>query len=416
MADVVIEAEVGKSRKGPFWAKATLQGCHLQSIRKNNYRKNERDFEYSITGQASVPSRTILTFWTEGGDGGDGFADFWILQVNSDIREQKVSSGSHYYLKGRIEILAYGSGDTDALRLRKWWEEWSVSQGGQTDLTARWLGKYIRKGYSTPPSPPKAGFIDNLIHAPVTLFKPVDGWIFDDVKAEVRQEVKADTTKNLTIERIEPYTKHHEVGWLELFWEWRHDGLEELSYIKQYSELLLTGGFGELSKEQCKAVKVISKVCSREIRNWYHRTIYTEIRYSPEKITWEAIDLSKCVKDVEDSLRQECGVDSIEVVVPDDLPYVKSNRYLTVAIFNLISPARYIDSYLKDYPPTINVSLGEEDTVIVMVHNGQRSISPSGFEIDLAKLIIEQHGSPVEVNYSADKGIDYQFTLSVWHS
>ena len=54
MANVLIEAEVGESRKIPFWKKADLQGCRLQLISEDSFRHNEDNFEYSITGQASV--------------------------------------------------------------------------------------------------------------------------------------------------------------------------------------------------------------------------------------------------------------------------------------------------------------------------------------------------------------------------
>lgn len=181
---VNIEAEIGLGKHIPFWKRAILQGCILQLIQEKGYENSEDSFEYSIVGQAKVPRETILTFWTEGGEiAGTEFAKYWIVQIIPDEEERQLRSGSHYYLKGRFEILAHGANSEEASRLRDWWQGWAEANGGQTALLARWLGRQIREGQKDLIQLPKPRFINAGKDG--SSFKPMEGWSFDNKKFDI---------------------------------------------------------------------------------------------------------------------------------------------------------------------------------------------------------------------------------------
>ncbi len=195
---------------------------------------------------------------------------------------------------------------------------------------------------------------------------------------------------------------------------WRHDELQRLSSIEAWIEFLLNNKIGELNDEQTKFMQTIRGLCSQGIATWRNRSIYMTVCFCPEEISWEATSLSQSIHAAVQELCQEFGIDSIKVELPDELPLVRSHRYLTTAILNLIYPEPYFVPYLKEYLPFINVGL-RGSHVLVEIHNGQRSHEPRGERRDLAELIIQQHGTQLESTYSPDTGTNYQFTLSIWN-
>jgi len=198
------------------------------------------------------------------------------------------------------------------------------------------------------------------------------------------------------------------------FATWRHDDIQRLSSIEAWTKLLPNIKGGELNDEQSKAIQIIRGLCNQGIAAWRNRTIYITVCFNPEEITWKATSLPHSIEEAVQELCQGFGLDTIRVDIPDGLPLVKSNIYLTTAILNLIYPEPYFVPYLKDCAPSIKVYLRESD-ILVEIHNGQKSHSPRGERPDLAELIIQQHGTQLASTYSPETGTDYQFTLSIWN-
>ncbi len=164
---LLIEAAIGRHASSPFWMKALLHGCRLEVAHPDTF---------PIVGRTRVPPGTLLTFWAGGGDGGDDFGDFWIVQMVTP-ENPAILTSNQFYLKGSFTVLAHAAhrvGDMwnePDLRLQRWWFKWAPQHGGQTPSMARWLGSLARKN-----GPEEPGEFPGPQDMP--RFDPVAGWDF----------------------------------------------------------------------------------------------------------------------------------------------------------------------------------------------------------------------------------------------
>ena len=136
-----------------------------------------------MMGRASVAPGTVLTYWSEAGEITEFWRpEFWIMQVNPAqpvcVLGERQILGLPEFFKGPVEIVAYGRGDEEAPRLRKWWLQWAPANGGQNVAIARWLAKELRGQRDNPRDYAGPLSEKELKHA----FLPIDGWVFQNAQ------------------------------------------------------------------------------------------------------------------------------------------------------------------------------------------------------------------------------------------
>lgn len=407
MKNILIKTEIGRSRRVPFYKRAILQGCRLELITEDSYRNNEDDFEYSITGQAKVSPNTILTFFAAAGEfAGTDIADFWIVKVNPRKRERKLSSGSHYYLKGRFEILAHGKGE-EAFCLQKWWVKWAIGNGGQTEFMAQWLGRHIGKGLDFPPPLPET----------TPTFKPIDGWNLDGLDLE-KSGSKKKPPEPLGTDIQQPDKNDVWAHFTKLYYMWRHEGIFPLNGIKGHSKLLLDGELGDLGDRQRRAIEIINKSSGIAIHKWDYPTNYL-LLYEKE-IEFEPVSLFLEIEEALDYLGEVFLLDKVNISYTGDIPRVKASGWISTALIDLIIGGQIL--YSASFIPKIRVTFDEGSVVEIEVEVGSsksreteiiETVSEPGTYLNIANMIIEKHNGKLEMSVS-DRSITFQFALPVW--
>ena len=229
-------------------------------------------------------------------------------------------------------------------------------------------------------------------------------------------------TRDQLVEEIASLQKMLEdqaAEFLYAFASWAHKARLPLSIIKGYADVLVNDKLGRLTDEQRQAMAVIERCCRSAQANWDEPLTYLHLRYGPKGEKWEAVALSDAVTEALNNLQKSARVDAVRIVLPNDLPPVKSCGRLATAIANLIAP----DDYVQDLKPSLQASLIEGPAVLVQVHTKlkrklrQKQLTPEaldpGTPLAVAALIIQRHGSQLQVR-SSEGGTEFRFVLPVW--
>ena len=203
----------------------------------------------------------------------------------------------------------------------------------------------------------------------------------------------------------------------QLYAMWRNEGLTPLSLIQGYAALLLDEGLGPLSDEQRRALEIIQGACGQAINCWYHPTSYLEL-VSNKKIDFKAISLPEIIEEVLKTLRIYAGIDKVEVILPNNLPLVRSNWDLATAIQNFIM-WNYATGE-RTSTPAIEAKLQDDKVVRIEIQPGYRLTQMRDSDLDypgtrlyVANAIIQRQGGQVEIS-SVNQNIHIQFNLYTW--
>ena len=186
---VKINARIAMSAAGHYFSRICMRGCRLRLISENSDYQDPNYFEYSMRGDADLAPYTLLTFWRVLGEAaGVYLPQFWIIQVNPHYPYRAMSDSKWGdFFSGQFEILAYGDqrlisedGDEGAVLLNKWWRTWAPENGGQVPSIARWLGKELSLGHTSPHPYPNP--ITAQEYKDMPPFDPVAGWEFENEK------------------------------------------------------------------------------------------------------------------------------------------------------------------------------------------------------------------------------------------
>ena len=189
MNHVKINALIAMSAAGHYFSRVCLRGCQLQLISQNSSYRDPNYFEYSMRGDANLPSYTLLTCWQVVGEAaGTYLPQFWIIQVNPHEPYRTLSDSKWgVFFSGQFEILAYGDqrlisedGIERAELLSRWWQTWAPVNGGQLPSVARWLGKELSHRNDTPHSYPYHITPQEYKNTPP--FDSIVGWEFENAK------------------------------------------------------------------------------------------------------------------------------------------------------------------------------------------------------------------------------------------
>lgn len=230
---------------------------------------------------------------------------------------------------------------------------------------------------------------------------------------QVVEKLPCHPPENLSPEETSTYQK-----FTRLYFMWRHEGIEPLGAIKVWSKSLLDDHFDTLMDRQREVVEMIYRCCVMATDNWEYPGDYLML-YSEHEIDLEVVSLEEIVKNVQEKLQTDWSID-IEVELPDELPAIKGNWGIGTAIQYLIIGGRKFTK--RAFAPKIRAKLGQARTVQVQIETGIpqqhetrviAEFSEAGARLNVAKFMLHQHGSQVEVSNS-DQSIQFHFTLPLW--
>ena len=207
----------------------------------------------------------------------------------------------------------------------------------------------------------------------------------------------------------------------ELFAIWRNEGVTPLTAVIQGAKALLDSQAGELNKDQRQLLEMIYRKGLRAAECWHSPSDYIHLRYGKVREEWASVRLKEVISHALSHLKEYTHTENIKVDLPDNLPPVRANSYLSRVFVYLFDspPLRY---YIVDYPAILKATLNNLTNITVQIYIEQRFESEfkdqahffyPGSRASIAQLIVRQHGSELQMR-SIDEGIEIQFELPIW--
>ncbi len=215
---------------------------------------------------------------------------------------------------------------------------------------------------------------------------------------------------------------------------WRHDGLDALTTIIGYANLLLDSQDKNLTGQQKQFLTTIRNAALKGYSAWNNPGEYIKLMFDAENVSWkwESVQLSEICEIVLSSSSKYINTSNVRVNVAAELPPVRADRaWLSIAIANLLEPSvGYV--YNAEFETSISALQTDGEFVSLRVRTGLQlvmdendnsveSISFPGNNLSVASIILNQHGSRLEfqrLKYDPDEfrsqGIEFRFALPVW--
>lgn len=209
----------------------------------------------------------------------------------------------------------------------------------------------------------------------------------------------------------------------ELFTAWAVHGITPLVAIKGYAELLLKeSNSGSLTEQQRKFVEIIYSSSLRAIDYWHDPEVYLVLHNDLINKVWAPLRLSEIVSSALSNLKKyEIG--KVQTVLPDSLPMVRGNEWLTRTMSYLIFPKTYMTS--PERKTMVKAHLTEDSEVLVHISTEielsaaekeyPELIFYPGERLLTARMILENLYGNQLITQIEDKTFDCEFTLPIWN-
>lgn len=208
---------------------------------------------------------------------------------------------------------------------------------------------------------------------------------------------------------------------LEWFAAWKNDGISQLTTIKGYSDILLRGLVGDLSDKQREFIEIIARSCEHAVDYWNFPSDYLQLRYSRyARPDLQESDLKKIFEEI---LSQSGRAQNVKLELPAELPTIKSSYTLRSALSVLLHPSFEFDLKHQGNTETCTVQItrsGQTElsvrifhNLLIINHRSPQLLLYPGKPLAVADLIIQQHGSQLEI-IPSDSGTEFRFTLPIW--
>ncbi len=244
--------------------------------------------------------------------------------------------------------------------------------------------------------------------------------IVDDVDALLQQPVDKlpdearnwlQTVRQACLTSIDrwnlPVSQAAGAGLFERVRVWRHDGIAPLTLVMGYVDMLLEVPTDTLPDELQAGLRTIRHACLDAIDRWTLWSSYLELRHERRPPRWEPAHLPEVIGYALADRR----IQAVKADWPDDLPLISDSGWLAAGFAHLLNP---LDRSVG--PPTaVRVSLGDRSTVLIQVvytGTGASIISHPGTPLSVVELIVQLHGSQMEI-WPSEAGTRIQFVLPV---
>jgi K+-sensing histidine kinase KdpD len=216
--------------------------------------------------------------------------------------------------------------------------------------------------------------------------------------------------------------KEQEKELWEAFATWRREALTAATPALGYVRLLLEGHCGSLTDDQRELLEQIWKRNQVMTDCWHHLYDYMYARYPFGPVEWQKIALLDIVRHVVIRLRELSYITDIDVIMPDDLPLLRSSHRLQRILHSLIAPLD-IPVITKNCTPVIQAEAHNNGVSMTIITGKLSGIyfdtvttDPSfypGSSLHIASLILRQHQSILQIETTEQQTI-FCFTLPVW--
>lgn len=214
-----------------------------------------------------------------------------------------------------------------------------------------------------------------------------------------------------------------------MFRRWAFEGVESLSPIRGYSELLLNESkFGSLTEQQRHFIEIIHHRILSALDHWQDPLHYINLEDDKYVLSWMKWE-RKRLQELVDSARfhlKGYDIGEIKIETSDSLPLLRANQWLVFAFANLIFPET--NRQFSKYPCIIKASAIKENKVTIQISAHIRDIEEGyikedRFNISLlypgsrlltARLVIEElFESRLEIDITRT-GIECKFDIPIW--
>jgi len=187
-----------------------------------------------------------------------------------------------------------------------------------------------------------------------------------------------------------------------------HDSRAPNNMIIGSTTLLLDTNSDPLTDEQREIVEIINRAALRLLEHWDHLAIYKRVRFS-ETLHFQEYPVTEIIHASLATLQRSHRIENINFSIPDGLPPIECDiDLLSWAIADMIgNPSSQPSENI--IMPTIVVESESTVTFQIQTPYTSRSLN-SNTPIDVAQLIIERHGSELEI-IALDERLLYRFML-----
>jgi hypothetical protein len=204
-----------------------------------------------------------------------------------------------------------------------------------------------------------------------------------------------------------PVSQAAGAGLFERVRVWRHDGIAPLTLVMGYVDMLLEVSTDTLPDDLQAGLRTIRHTCLDAIDRWTLWSSYLELRHERRPARWEPTHLPEVIRYALTDRR----IQDVKADCPDDLPLVSDSGWLSAGFLHLLNP---LDRSVG-YPTAVKVSMGDRATVLIQVvytGTGASIISHPGTPLSVVELIVQLHGSQMEI-WPSEAGTRIQFVLPV---